>query len=365
MRCRHFPRSILAGAVLFGALAFWAGLAEAQTIRLPSVVPEYDLPAIEPFFPAVDGEIPASVIGRLPTDGEPLPPDIEFQPGLTPEMVAPDEGVLDLQVQPAPQASAKLRDGSFQWAAIAGTWMPRFGDDGLGIANVEAKAVFGLPFLTVENPLIITPVYGAYFFDGPTESDLPARVYDAYIEFRHLRKVTGNFMLDLQVTPGWYSDYSHGEWDSLRVGARALGIYDSSPTSRWVFGAVYLDRDDIHWLPAGGWIWTPTPDWNLELIFPKPKVAWRLGVDGRLETWLYVGGDLGGSAWTIERADGRPDEVAYRDIRLLAGIDRKIGHFSMAKLEFGYVLNRELDYTSRQRDVELDDTFLIRALLGF
>lgn len=352
-RCRH--RGFVRAMALF-AIATSSAAAAGQTIRLPSVVPEYDMPAIEPFFSG-DGALPASGVQPLP--------DVEYEPGYSREMIVPEEDVLDLEVQPQPATSAKLRDGSFQWAAIAGTWMPRFGDDGLGITNIEAKAVFGLPFLTVENPLIITPVYGAYFLDGPEESDLPARVYDTYIEFRHLRKLTDTFMLDLQVTPGWYSDYSHFEWDSLRVGARALGIYDSSPTSRWVFGAVYLDRDDIHWLPAGGWMWTPTPEWNLELIFPKPKLARRIAFDGRLETWLYVGGDLGGSAWTIERADGRPDEVAYRDVRLLAGIDRKIGHFSMAKLEFGYVLWRELDYTSRQRDVELDDTFLIRALWGF
>ena len=45
-------------------------------------------------------------------------------------------------------------------------------------------------------------------------------------------------------------------------------------------------------LPVFGAIWMPTDMLRFDLAFPRPRVAIRVMDD---ETWIYLGGELGGS----------------------------------------------------------------------
>ena len=45
-----------------------------------------------------------------------------------------------------------------------------------------------------------------------------------------------------------------------------------SPNLDVRFGVIYLDRVDVKILPAGGFYYRPTPDWDMYLVFPNPKV---------------------------------------------------------------------------------------------
>ena len=86
---------------------------------------------------------------------------------------------------------------------------------------------------------------------------------------------------------------------------------------------VYLDRNDLPILPGVGLIWTPTPDWRLDLIFPRPKLARRLVfLPRQREDWVYLGGSLGGRTWSVERQPGVPDQLTLRDYRLYLGWER-------------------------------------------
>ena len=51
------------------------------------------------------------------------------------------------------------RQTFFQKVKFTGDYLPRFGNDGLGMTDAELDVVFALPFLTVETPLLITPFY--------------------------------------------------------------------------------------------------------------------------------------------------------------------------------------------------------------
>ena len=79
------------------------------------------------------------------------------------------------------------------------------------------------------------------------------------------------------------------------------------------------------------------------------------------EYWVYLSAEFGGDSWAIERADLTPDRFVYRDYRALLGFQRKvIGGFS-THLEFGYIFNRRVEYTSATPDFEPNDTLMLRA----
>lgn len=162
------------------------------------------------------------------------------------------------------------------------------------------------------------------------------------------------------VAPGIYSDYQTSS-DNVRVTGRALVKYRWMPMILDLYaGVIYLDRDDYNLLPAAGAIWTPSADWRWELIFPQPKVARRLGfVPKAYEDWMYLAGQFGGGTWAIER-QSMTQRLTYRDLRLMAGLERKMNGGAGYRVEAGYVFARKLELDTNESFVP-DDTVMLRA----
>jgi hypothetical protein len=274
-----------------------------------------------------------------------------------------DPVVVATDQKPAKKPS---RPGPHQGTWVTGTWLA--GDD-LGMTDVETRTVWGFPFFTAETPLIITPGFGAHYWDGPTMTDAPPVLYDAYLQFRWLRQITPLVAADVSVTPGVYSDFERGRDESIRIAGRAISMIEWSPSLKFALGIIYLDRNDVNLLPAGGLIWTPHDDARFELIFPRPRLAWRWPSDCpddpcADETWCYLAGEFGGGSWAIQRAGGADDEITYRDYRVVLGVERKTAtHFS-TRLEVAYVFGRELEYLSPTPDFQPDDTVMLRVAVG-
>lgn len=328
-----------------------AGTTTAQERDLPTALPPQGVFSQDETFPAY----------------EPLPADApagEIQLDPPGAMTPWEEADTDVVVQ-LPKTGPR-RDTPLQWVGGTVTWLPGSGAEELGVTSIEPKVVFALPFFTTESPLILTPQFGAHFLNGPETTDVPAAVYDSFLEIRHIRPLTPSFLLDLQLTPGWYSDFETSDSEAFRTAARALGVYTWSTSSQFVFGALYTDRFDISWLPVGGMIWTPDPDTRFEVIFPKPKLGRRFALDGEAAWWYFIAGEFGGGVWAIERAGGAHDQLAYRDFRVTVGVERRIGDYiTTARLEIGYAFNRELEYDNIRGDIPVDDAFLLRGVLGY
>jgi hypothetical protein len=131
-----------------------------------------------------------------------------------------------------------------------------------------------------------------------------------------------------------------------------------------VFGVLYLNRDDIRLLPAGGVIWNPSPDRRYEFIFPRPKLAHRIDSGPGYEDWLYLGGEIGGNSWAYDRG-GVVDTVTLRGYRLLLGLERKKNGGAGYRIEIGYVVAREAEFASGIPDIQADDTALVRGGVTF
>jgi len=294
-----------------------------------------------------------------------------------PEFCAPADVYANQPVilqQPTPGAASQLppgtRNGLFQKLFFTGTYLPQLDDDSLGFSDLEAGIVFGMPFFRVTAPLLITPRFQVRYLDRPAAPDLPARVYDADITFRHLRKFgDGPWAMNVAVTLGYYSDFESSDADAFRVTGEALTVYESSPATQWIFGVVYLNREDISIIPAVGVIYKPTPGVVYRATLPRPRIAWRLpgsSLGSGNERWAYVAGEFGGGLWSIERpATLTQDLLTYRDFRVLLGIEQKITGGLSHRLEAGYVFGRELEFTSATPDVRLDDSLFVRVGLTY
>ena len=275
-------------------------------------------------------------------------------------------------VQPSqPQLPPGTRKGVFQKLFFTGTWLPRFEDDSLGVSNLQGGVVLGFPFFRPNTPLLVTPRFGVNYLDGPTTPDLPARLYDAEVEFRHLRKFgEGPWAMDAAVSVGYYSDFEQGSSDAVRVNGRAIAAYERKPGTKWLLGVVYVNRAGLRVFPVvGAIIENPEAGRRWDLLFPRPKVSWRLpgGIPGSGdERWVYVGGEFGGGIWTIENpATLLEDELTYSDVRVLAGYERKIIGGISQRFEVGYVFARDLEFKSAGSELSLDDTLFLRAGLKY
>ena len=245
------------------------------------------------------------------------------------------------------------------------TWLVPGGAEGLGMAEFEFSAVFGFPLPTRASPLVITPGAAIRWTEGPEIVDLPSRLYDAFLDIRHIRPLSPRWKADLSIKPGVYRDFESGGDDGLRIQGRGLAVFEYSPVSTFLLGVTYLDREDVNLLPVAGWIYTPSDDWRWEILFPRPRVARRLSVFGGCEHWAYVGGEFGGGSWGVLRTSGRGDVVTLRDFRVLLGWERKHPHRPDARLEVGYVFGRQLEYISDDTEFDLDDTVLLRGGIVF
>jgi hypothetical protein len=352
------PKGIRAffGLILgLGIALFWRSTSLAQ----------FDVP----YQSTSPSEANQHVIPGPPLDGvsldqvESLPfLDVSVRSPASQGLEIPMETIEEFVETPVPRGT---RDGIFQSAHFISTWLPPLNDGEPRIVELSTYAVFALPCPTRDSPLILTPGYETYFFSQPEPVDLPDAVHGAYLEVRWLKKLTDAWGMDLSVMPGVYSDFEQDTGEGFRIPARALVSVDSSPALKWVAGVVYLDRNDISFLPAGGLIWTPHDDVRYDLVFPKPKIAWRFRNMGDVEDWCYLAGEFGGGAWSVERTDGSADILYERDYRFLVGVERKHFGWFHSRIETGFVFGRAFEYDSDGSEIELDPTILLRAALRY
>lgn len=282
----------------------------------------------------------------VPRDGEP-----ELLPRMSPS---------GPQVQPGVAA-----ERGWHWleSTFATTVIPGPGDDfGWTSFDFVSRGSFHqAPWLQ------FLPRFSFHLLDGPSVTDLPPRLYDFALDTLVFIPVSDRWSFLGMAGPAMFSDFETDK-DGFRITGRALAFYQWSPTVKLSGGFLYLDRDDVTALPAGGITYTPNEAFKAEILFPKPKIAWRFHCDEDDAHWLYVAGEFGGNSWAIRRASGADDVVSIRDLRLLVGLEavglkssRTDGMRQM--IEAGFVFSRRLEYRSGIGDTDQDPTGLLRYVL--
>lgn len=285
----------------------------------------------------------------------------------------PVENAKELQ-----ERSAEGRKGIFQKFSVDLSWIPSGGSNGLGMTRFHTSATFALPGpkLRWSKPsfFLLTPSFGYTDVDWKRKSPFPDSLYNASLNIAWIQTLNERWSMMLLASPGWASDGKESE-DSVRCPV-TFGM-TWTPNKRWkvVFGAAYLDRSDLSFMPYGGLVWTPNDDVKVELMAPQARLAWRSYSDGLLsqfdrktaiERWNYVGFGFGGGSWAVRSVDNQADFAMSREFSLLLGCERiKKGYYT-CNLEIAYLFGRRMKFDHEtQSTYKPDDSLLLRLKFAF
>lgn len=273
--------------------------------------------------------------------------------------------VLDPPTTSAGPPGAPAERGIFQGVELKANWLPRLDDDGLGHSTLSAGVSFGVPPLLLGMPLLVTPRAGLHLLDGPSFIDTASTLNDFDVSFASFKAINDRWSFRGSVSIGVYGDdYSLDESEALRMSGFAAALYQTSPEWQWMFGAAYLNRDDLSVIPVVGFI-RDCGSVRYEVMMPRPRIVWRLPQDAAgAERSVYLAGDLGGGAWAVRRADGSTDTLNLSSWGVGVGYETNAGPGSWLagkrRYELGYVFGRHLEYSSDRLELPLDDSLVVR-----
>jgi hypothetical protein len=322
-------------------------------------------PAFDPYTSG--GSITPAPPVAAPYGAAPPPPGPYLQQPAPPYQPAP----YDIQTSGEgywAKTQRLLQEISFEYTYLYGK---QSDPSQFGVNETEISATFAFPmFGNIETPLLVTPGFQPDWFQGPVGGppsgpDLPPRVYAAYLDFAWFPKCNEWLGGELGLQPGIWTDFHNVDSDSIRILGRGLATVALSPQLDIRFGVIYLDRVDIKILPAGGFYYRPTPDWDMYLVFPNPKVRKFMTAVGNTKWWWYVAGEYGGGSWTVER-EAIDDRIDYNDIRVIGGLEWETQTHIRGHIEAGYVFDREIVFVSGDPgSFKPDDTLMLRAGVSF
>lgn len=236
------------------------------------------------------------------------------------------------------------------------SWTSGSGDQ-LGMTDIDLRQTLVFPR---RQGFMITPGFSTHFLSGPESTDLPETLYDHWIEFRWLKPFNDRWAMDLALTPSLFTDYENTSGDAIRITGRAIAMWTINPTFQLAFGVIYLDREDVKALPGVGAIWTPSEDYKVELLFPRPRIMRKLSSSGESTRWVYLAGEFGGGSWGIDRADGTADVFTYSALRMLLGYEVKKRKGFAPRIEAGWIFSRQVEYKSGIGNYDPDSAGMIR-----
>ena len=271
------------------------------------------------------------------------------------DIAVPIDGAAEKAERAPKEDETKVANSRFSLGGLVGD------RDKLGILELESKA---LPTTMIEeghsSRFDVNFGYAIRWLTGPVTTDLPPQLFTLQLDIGWAFKLGERLTIDTRITPTWNTDFEKST-EIFRLPWHAIAMIQADANWRWTMGAMDLDREDIRILPVVGFTYAP-PDRDvlLDLVFPRPKVAFRIEHHEDRQHWFYVAGELGGGSWAINRTTGARDIVTLRDLRLLVGLETNNKKRHASRLEAGWVFDRVVDYRSNLGDYRPSDTAIIR-----
>lgn len=304
----------------------------------------------------------AALIPNVASETGPIPAAAMFP--ATP--VGPGQGPSfdDIGPLPGEVASPATRFPFWHSRGFSAAWLAKGGRDGFGVTDVELGTSVAPIYFDDLPALLITPGFGFHFWNAPNDLDLPARVYDAFIDVNWRSPITERFGLSFGVTPGAYGDFERFDSNSFQVTGWGMGDFALTPRWTLVGGVAVVRQLESRILPVGGLIWTPDDATRVELLVPRMRVARRLRSGRRDDLWVYVAGQFGGGSWGITLADGSTTLLTYNDLRVVVGAEWLTTDRLSGVAEIGYVFARDISAFGASQFTPTD-TLLLRLGVTF
>ena len=274
-------------------------------------------------------------------------------------------GDVGYQQQAPLEGIPRRKEGFLQMVEVSEAYLPASDDADLGLHEIMAWFSVAVPFPIKEAPLVISPTFGLTLLDGPNTTPLPEQLYRNSIDFMWMPEM-GNWKLSVAATPGYYSDYEASDDNALRIPGRLIVTRSFLDGTLDLMGGIaYLDREDIDFLPVAGLRYRPNANWDLAVVFPRPKLAYRFNWDGVREDWIYLGGEFGGNTWAVQTPGIGDDLLTLADLRLQLGWERRtLGGIGVGA-EIAYVFDRSFELASAVGAVDLNDAVMVRGVLRY
>lgn len=233
--------------------------------------------------------------------------------------------------------------------------------DGFGLIATDLS----MPIETRPNSgVYIRPRFNWTFLSDPDGADLPNNLFAVSLRAEFWVPRGDYWLFQFFVEPSLYTDFENVGSDAFRLPGQAIAFYQYTPAWQLAAGIVYLDRDDVTIFPAAGLVYKPHDRLRVDVLFPRPKIAWQYGHDPCVEKWFYLLGEFGGSSWAVSRPVG-DDVLTYRDIRLLFGMEHKRKDAFAWWFEAGLAVGREIEFESGLGDFDADPSLLGRVAIKF
>lgn len=234
--------------------------------------------------------------------------------------------------------------------------------NGLGWSDVVGKSTIKFPHA----PFVwVSPQAGAHFISNSGRPNVPSSVYDVSLEVVFGLPLSEKWIVQGGISPGIFSDFQGAGGDEFRLPFRGLMFYKWSETLTIGGGFLYLDRPDVNTLPLVGLSYIPSDDFRVEIWFPRAKISKRYWAIENVERWVYAAAEFGGGSWAIQRDSGLSDNFAYRDYRMLFGVEQKcpggLGWF----VEGGLIFGRQMTFARTDTETSLDSTAAMQAGMRF
>ncbi|MCL2306476.1 MAG: hypothetical protein FWC43_14140 [Planctomycetaceae bacterium] len=249
-----------------------------------------------------------------------------------------------------PDTSKKIARRFIERVSLDYTYIPRGGENGLGINEIAYQTEFTFPcrYLYNSEPIYVVPGFDLLFWDGPlgpptNPHHFSSSGYNAYLEVGTAPRKNKDFAFELWGRAGLYSDFHKITADSFRLSGNASVLIGLTNEAEGVLGVVYLNRSRIKILPRIGVIWKPNEKVTWKLVFPDPKLSRFLAKVNNVDWTFYLQGHYGGGCWTISDPENdRTYLTDYNDVRIGVGIE--FANYSTLNgfVELGGAFGREL-----------------------
>lgn len=220
------------------------------------------------------------------------------------------------------------------------------GMGGLDIFGVDIESRLTAP---MGNAWIfqIAPQFGYRSFAGPNSipagPELPPNAYRFGMDFVLQSPSANGWSFEFAFDPTVGTDFDHLSSDAIMYDGRAVAYWTWAPQLTWVLGAQYWDRVDDIVIPYAGMIWTPNQLWELQLVFPKPRVSVFLGTPLGVATWMYASAEYHVEAYEMwSTATLTAQRVQFQDWRVMGGFRWDTG-WVQSFAEAGYVFDRNIE----------------------
>lgn len=250
---------------------------------------------------------------------------------------------------------------SLHLSELSETWLAA-DRNSLGLATTHIE--FEMAIAGPDMRLAFSPSFQMHLLSGPSRPDLPARLYDIDLEVSFTFRLNERWTWEVTATPLVQSDFQSNN-ARLRVFGSVVGRYEMTPVSALVFGVAAVPYRGQSLIVVLGVQWTPSDRWQVDVVFPEPKVAWRLPDTVLPRTWLYARSQIFGGTWDVQRDSGRDDILEYEDQRIMAGLEGMFADGGRWFIEAGVAFDRQLFYQSRRGGRFLSEAAMLQGGLRF